>query len=273
MLGTHRNYLIFILLYLTTISGGFQWAADDFDYDAADEKEHYDYNYDDYYDSDLHSKSFAMSVIVPSGAQNCYFLEFEPGNKFNFEFTVTETSSAEIGFGGISSPLVDCIVTDGAGHKVIEYWGQSTGKLDRHKVQSKSDYKICYTNRFHGLDDVVVYTDFMITGIQDTQAKPLKKTADDLKEMAEAKVDNSTREVSKTIKKVSYILLNSERKLLAINAQKTFDIFRANAIKGMIDMWSIIHVALIIACSLGQVYAFRYLFSGSTGSQKTKNRA
>ena len=201
------------------------------------------------------------TVFLESKAETCFYISTEEGHELDVEFWVLSSDPNNARTDKIVATIGDPY------NKLIWYqYKKSEKALKNHKIAHKGEYKLCFKNP--NSKWVKIAWGFTLHGSVDyTKLNELMR-----EEWAE-QATNASKALRLSLIKLQANAHRMSRLTWTIKTFLTKETGFVKAAGEMIDTWSVVHTALLMAIGVGQVTFLKRLFVSSRGSQNFSARA
>jgi len=207
------------------------------------------------------SSNRQMTVVIDAGDDYCFFVpNITTGQNFDFDFEVTESSGAE----GVNDISVR-IQSPQPENKIVYSVERENEGSHSEEAHMNGDYQICLDNRMSTFAEKIVSFELMINDPTDDYYDDYIDS-EEMNEMRgrnedyEGTFNMTTDELKNYIHKVRLNLGKVKHFQFMQGADMSRDTHNVMRMIERLDLWSLIHVAIMMVIGLTQIYMVRQLF-------------
>lgn len=201
-----------------------------------------------------------MTVEVAAGKEDCYFLpDIKADQSIELEFQVV-SSNAQTGKLDITAFL-----KTPSGSTLWEEYMKEEGNYQMHEEKKEEgDYKVCFSNQMSTWSDKTVYFEVEVTDpdddyddyIDSEEMEEMRGRNEDTEKMFEMKVEDIKTSIHQVRTKVGK--MRHFQWMLGAFMSKDINQVESNMEK--INLWSIVHLTIMLVVGFLQVFMVRQLF-------------
>jgi len=232
------------------------------------DNEHHDEDYDDYMDyaefveHDMDSQFYEreFTFLVPKGSLKTeFFVEMDKGMKLDLSAQVLTVQEAN------GRPIPLTVTVKDIGKRVVSMGQDREGKIVNveHAVQESGVYEVVFHLIDYHTDDKSLWVELSIEGKTDVREIDKKFR---LKREKKYKLVHDN--LISSMKMVQKNQMAAFRHQLAKGHNTRRTQSRVEALAGMIDKWSIIHVIVVLVVMVAQVFVLKGFFELPSSSSK-----